>query len=126
MRHQLGKAAYTGIAATVIGGETLHSFAMLSLGNREPSAQTLKELAEKLSSVAYLIIDETSMISRPFLAKLSHVIQRAKAAEEKDDTCSFGGMNVIIARDFHQFPPVASKPNAHYTGPTGKGTQRMT
>lgn len=55
-----------------------------------------------------LIIDEHSMISKTFLARLSRNLSVAKV---KGAGGSFGGLNVIICRDFHQFPPVATAPS---------------
>jgi len=58
----------------------------------------------------YLIINEKSMVGRKFFAKLSKVICRAKClVGEGDADKPFGGVNIILVSDFHQFPPVASK-----------------
>ncbi|KIN94791.1 hypothetical protein M404DRAFT_98806, partial [Pisolithus tinctorius Marx 270] len=72
----LVKAAYTGIAASVIDGKTLHNIGNVT--HRKQSAQTMKRLEEYWHDKHYLIIDEMSMVSRPFLAKLSHIICRAR------------------------------------------------
>ena len=52
------------------------------------------------------MIDEASMLSRPFLAKLSQIISTVM---EKGDDEMFGGLNVVMVGDFHQFPPVVSR-----------------
>ena len=55
----------------------------------------------------YLIIDDISMISKMFLATLSHHIRVGKAANSKAaNGGSFGGINIIFRGNFHQFLPV--------------------
>ncbi|KIN95181.1 hypothetical protein M404DRAFT_61517, partial [Pisolithus tinctorius Marx 270] len=70
----LVKAVYTGIAASVIDGKTLHNIGMIPLNGGKQSAQTMKKLEDYWHDKSYLIIDEMSMLSRPFLAKLSNII----------------------------------------------------
>ncbi|KIN97096.1 hypothetical protein M404DRAFT_57923, partial [Pisolithus tinctorius Marx 270] len=70
----LVKVVYTGIAALVIDSKTLHNIGMIPLNSGKQSAQTIKKLENFWHEKAYLIIDEMSMLSRPFLAKLSNII----------------------------------------------------
>lgn len=106
----LVKAAYTGIAASIIDGKTLHVIALIPLNGREQGVQTLKKLAAFWKDKQYLIIDEKSMLSRRFLAKISANVAKGKSlAGEEGNNQAFGGVNVIIIGDFHQFPPVAVK-----------------
>ena len=112
--HMLLKSAYTGIAASLIEGKTMHSIAMIS---QAKSHHTLSDNSKcKLQifwkDYTYLVIDEMSMISKSFLAQLSRIISSAKATGDSvGQAASFGGINVILCGDFHQFPPVASPPN---------------
>ena len=108
----LVKAAYTGLAASGIGGKTLHCIAMLPLQGSKQSAQTIKALEAYWADKQYLIIDEISMVSREMFAKLSSIVSRAKAHDGTISDEPFGGVNVILVGDFHQFPPVAAKPSA--------------
>jgi len=101
----LVKAAYTGLAASVIDGKTLHHVAMLPLHGGKQSAKTIKALEMYWQDKHYLIIDEISMVSREMFA-------RAKEHQGKTTNEPFGGLNVILIGDFHQFPPVAAKPTA--------------
>ena len=43
------------------------------------------------------------MLSRSFLAKLCWIISTAMESNEDQ---LFGGLNVVLVGDFHQFPPV--------------------
>ena len=108
----LVKSAYTGIAASVIDGKTLHVIGMIPINGGKQSAVTMKVLEEYWIDKHYLIIDEISMVSREFFAKLSNVIGRARANRAMHTDDPFGGLNVILVGDFHQFPPVANKASA--------------
>jgi len=108
----LVKAAYTGLAASVIDGKTLHHIAKLPLQGEKQSAQTIQALEIFWRNKHYLIVDEISMVSREMFAKLSSIISRAKTSETCASDEPFGGVNVILVGDFHQFPPVATKPSA--------------
>jgi hypothetical protein len=71
-------------------------------------------------NVEYLIIDEISMVSKKTLADVSLMISIGKQEGKNNITVAFGGVNVIIAGDFHQFLPVigGASNGALYT-PTG-------
>ena len=103
------KGAYTGIAASLIDGKTLHVLGGIPVRGGRQSAQTLKKLHDFWKDKHYLIIDEVSMLSRSFLAKLSQIISIAK---ESEGDKPFGGLNVILVGDFHQFPPVVGRRSA--------------
>jgi PIF1-like helicase len=103
------KGAYTGIAASLIDGKTLHVLAGIPVHGGKRSAQTLKKLQEFWCGKQYFIIDEVSMLSQAFFAKLSRII--SLAMEEEVDKV-FGELNVIIVGDFHQFPPVVAHHSA--------------
>jgi len=109
----LVKGAYTGIASSVIDGKTLHVLAMIPLNGRQQSSQTQKKLVDFWQSKQYFIINEMSMVSQDLFAKLSRIISQARKSNELSNTDQpFGGMNVILVGDFHQFPPVVTKKSA--------------
>ena len=113
IRNQLVKAAYTGIAASIIGGSTLHTVARLPHKGSKQSAESQRKLANFWANICYLIIDEISMVGRDLLAKLSRILATAKAHAGTGATSEpFGGVNVIIFGDLHQFPPVAGRKSA--------------
>ena len=108
-KHILVKAAYTGVAASLIDGKTTHVIAGISLhSKRSMKEEAKKKLQEFWRDIRYLVIDEFSMISRSFLATLSRNIAiglEGSPYAARDH--SFGGLNVILCGDLHQFPPVA-------------------
>lgn len=108
-RQLLLKAAYTGVAASLIDGKTTHTIAMITRGDaRAMSSQTKARLQHFWRSFDYLIIDEMSMLGKTFLARLPRNIAIGKMTEGGTPSSdSFGGISVIMCGDFHQFPPVA-------------------
>ncbi|GJF00157.1 ATP-dependent exoDNAse [Phanerochaete sordida] len=104
----LVKAAYTGMAASLIDGKTLHVIG--SVGIRDPSnisPETLAKLQAFWKHARYLVIDEYSMISKSFMAVLSKNIDIGRqGAEGHKPGEPFGGVNVILCGDLHQFKPV--------------------
>jgi hypothetical protein len=119
VEHWLVKAAYTGVAAALIGGKTTHTIAGLSsrAGNKI-SEESKRKLQSFWGDKKYLIIDEFSMISKTFLARLSRNISIGKqGGADFMDAVSFGGLNVVLCGDLHQFPPVAVRKCDHLYRP---------
>jgi len=110
--HMLLKAAYTGVAASIVDGKTTHTIAMVSAGKAMMlSDESKAKLQQFWQHISYLIIDELSMLAKKFLAILSRNISVGKMVEgQPAKNESFGGINVILCSDFHQFPPVATSP----------------
>ena len=102
--------APTGTAASLIGGQTYHSF--LGLNGKETQSEkgiVTEQGAERMNRIReteVLIIDEVSMIGCNELyniaSKLAQVKERGNEA--------FGGAHMVFAGDFAQLPPVQSKP----------------
>ncbi len=110
---RLLKGAYTRIAACSIRGATLHSLCGVPVRGKQPSMATLSKLVIVWQNIWYLIIDEYSMISRTFLAWISSTLSLIMDhIQGHVEDLPFGGINVIICGDFHQFPPVCSQPLA--------------
>ena len=94
-------AAYTGVAARNIGGATLHSLLQMNDTGRELSAKNKQELTAMWEGVDYLFVDELSMLGCDMLHNVSWSLTEAKG-----NTAAFGGVNVILAGDFAQLPPI--------------------
>jgi len=104
------RVAPTGIAATHIGGHTVHSFFQLGIKDHLTDHDIrliLKKpaVASRLKKLKVLIIDEVSMLS----PKLFEAIDRILRAYHKSDL-SFAGIQVILSGDFFQLPPVSKEP----------------
>lgn len=115
--HWLAKAAFTGVAASLIGGRTLHSLLQLGSDWSKTSTGKRRVLEALWKEKRYLIIDEISMISCAMLSKIEAKMRHVKqTGDSHQDNLPFGGVNVIICGDFHQFPPViGGASNALYT-----------
>lgn len=100
--------ASTGIAATHMGGTTIHAFSGVgirdSLSDYELDALTQKSyLAKRFDETKVLIIDEVSMLH----ARTLDMVERVARAFKRNDL-AFGGMQVILSGDFFQLPPVCA------------------
>lgn len=101
--------ASTGIAATHIGGTTLHSFANIGLGLDKvedcvKKITKFRQVGERWRSARVLIIDEVSMVSADFFTKLD-LIAKALRANRKP----FGGIQLVLSGDFLQLPSIDKK-----------------
>src|SRR5580698_3080274 len=98
--------ASTGIAASHLGGSTIHSWSGLGILD-ELSADDLKRLSgsEKLkkryNACDILVIDEISMLHGQRLDMINRLAKVVRANDQP-----FGGMQVILVGDFFQLPPV--------------------
>lgn len=96
-------ASYTGVAAKNIAGMTVHAALGLNQKNSKGGTRnkTRRDLMAMWEGVDYLFIDEISMIGCKMLYKISEAL-----IEAKGNTAPFGGINIIVAGDFAQLPPV--------------------
>jgi len=102
----IGITASTGIAATHMGGITIHSWSGIGIRDNL-SKSDLQEIAEKkhvknkIKKASVLVIDEISMLHHFQLDLIDKVIREVKNSGEP-----FGGMQVVFCGDFFQLPPV--------------------
>ena len=102
--------APTGIAASHLGGQTIHSY--FALGLRESIDEGYVEflmekkyLRTRFSKLKVLIIDEISMVSPELFSSMDLILRGFKGTD-----APFGGVQVVISGDFFQLPPVSKEP----------------
>jgi ATP-dependent DNA helicase PIF1 len=98
----------TGCAAVLIGGQTVHSYLGLGIGNNSIekiifSLQNNRSKYRQIEEVHVLIIDEISMLDDSTFTKISKILQAIK--NNKDVPC--GGVQMILVGDFCQLSPVS-------------------
>ncbi len=101
--------ASTGIAATHMGGMTIHGFSGIGireyLSDYDLDALTQKPyLSKRFEETQVLIIDEVSMLH----ARTLDMVERVARAFRRNDK-PFGGMQVILSGDFFQLPPIVKR-----------------
>lgn len=98
--------ASTGIAATHIGGMTIHSWSFIGARNTLTSYDvdsiTSKEkVVKRVKKAQVLIIDEISMLDGSVLEMVDRIVKTIRQSTEP-----FGGLQVVFIGDFFQLPPV--------------------
>ena len=97
--------ATTGLAATHLGGTTIHAWAGIGVLDYLPDrfvdhiAKGRREIIEKTD---ILIIDEISMLHDYRLDMVDEVCRLVRKASD----VPFGGIQVVMSGDFFQLPPV--------------------
>lgn len=97
--------ATTGLAATHLGGTTIHAWAGIGVLDELPSgfaehvAKGRREIIEKTD---VLIIDEISMLHDYRLDMVDEVCRLVRKRPDEP----FGGIQVILSGDFFQLPPI--------------------
>ncbi len=103
----VGITASTGIAATHMGGTTIHSWTGMGIKDylNKIDLEELKSrkyLRDRFERTQVLVIDEVSMLHHFRLDLIDEICRHMK-----NNDAPFGGMQVILCGDFFQLPPIA-------------------
>lgn len=100
--------ASTGIAATLIGGSTLHSWAGFGISTKPFDPKELDPFIlnarKRMKEVDVLVIDEISMLPAYLFTKLDAALRYFRRSDEP-----FGGVQMVLIGDFLQLPPVQGR-----------------
>lgn len=101
--------APTGLAAKLIGGETIHSFFRIPLNPVLPLAHEIKahirlrtERIKLIKSVHLFIIDEVSMLRADMLDLLDQLLRMVRGRPNQP----FGGAQMLLVGDPYQLEPI--------------------
>jgi ATP-dependent DNA helicase PIF1 len=97
--------ATTGLAATHLGGNTIHAWSGIGIHDELPGNffdHLTTSRADAIAKTDVLIIDEISMLHDYRLDMVDQIARRIRAED-----APFGGIQVILCGDFFQLPPVS-------------------
>ncbi len=101
--------ASTGIAATHIGGLTIHSWSGFGIRTHLTPMDldfisSNERLVKRIKNAHILIIDEISMLDGRALDMVDQILRTVRASNE-----AFGGLQTILVGDFFQLPPITKQ-----------------
>lgn len=116
-RKRFAVTASTGIAASHIGGTTIHSWSGIKMKTKinENNIDNFDEFTvRRIQDTQVLIIDEVSMLDANFITMLDQIFRHYKDGSE-----AFGGLQMVFVGDFFQLPPVSrgSRPRFAFESP---------
>ncbi|MCE9541120.1 AAA family ATPase [Candidatus Kaiserbacteria bacterium] len=115
---EVSVTASTGIAATHVGGMTIHSWSGIGVKRDLTDwdiemIHSREKTAKRILDAKVLVIDEVSMLDGAVLASVDKVLRslRKKPLTHGEP---FGGLQVIFVGDFFQLPPVSRDARASF------------
>ncbi len=117
---KVAKLGSTGMAATLIGGQTLHSFLDLGICDsvealeEKGKFEAKKKIKKLINAMDVLVIDEISMVSAELFEMISLRLQQAE----------FHGVLLVVG-DFLQLPPVVRGSSEVHFAFESKAWQKM-
>ncbi len=106
--------AATGIAATHVGGMTLHAWSGIGISESLTRADvdriaSKEHIAKRLGKAKVLIIEEISMLSASTFEMADKICREVRRVDKP-----FGGLSVILVGDFFQLPPISRNNEAEF------------
>ena len=107
--------ALTGIAAYLLSNaKTIHSWACIGLGDKEPDEYVSKIInfypwKMKYWKIKVLVIDEISMMTPKLFELIDYICKKVR-----NNNKPFGGIQMVFCGDFFQLPPVDKNNNIKY------------
>ena len=104
--------APTARAALNVNGSTVHSYAGWTPNTMRRDMKNLlaachqERIWKRLNKTDVLVIDEISMMENFRFERLSRIMKEARKRKHQNSWKAFGGVQVIVAGDFLQLPPV--------------------
>lgn len=101
--------ASTGIAATHLGGLTIHSWSGIGIRD-QLSAYDIEQIisrektVKRIKKTQVLVIDEISMLDGSVIDMIDRVVKAARQSTEP-----FGGLQIVFVGDFFQLPPITKQ-----------------
>ncbi|MFA6519910.1 MAG: helix-turn-helix domain-containing protein [Candidatus Paceibacterota bacterium] len=107
--------AATGIAATHVGGMTLHSWSGIGINESLSRADVdriagKEHIAKRIAKAKVLIIEEISMLSAQTFEMADSICREVRRVDKP-----FGGLTVILVGDFFQLPPISRGRDVKFT-----------
>ena len=104
---------FTGLAAILIKGQTIHSFFQLEprlLLKNDDGLEIINKRVRQIKALEVLIIDEISTVRCDLLNAIDELLQKYR-----ENTKPFGGVQVLFVGDFFQIAPVEPKGNNEWS-----------
>lgn len=104
---EVAVTASTGIAATHLGGMTIHSWSGIGISKTLSPwdidrIASNERIAKRITKTSVLVIDEISMLDGKTLQCVDQVCREVRRNDEP-----FGGIQTVFVGDFFQLPPVS-------------------
>jgi ATP-dependent DNA helicase PIF1 len=102
--------ATTGLAATHLGGNTIHAWSGIGISDKlhpDFDEHLLKGRREIIEKTDILVIDEISMLHDFRLDMVDTIARKVRGVPD----VPFGGIQVILCGDFFQLPPITRRDN---------------
>ena len=112
---KIAVTATTGIAATHLGGNTIHAWSGLGVLDHLPRhffEKLSKSRREQIAKADVLIIDEISMLHDfrlDLVEEICRTVRQSENIKSAKSDAPFGGLQVIFSGDFFQLPPVTRR-----------------